>query len=49
MSRRGNPGITIRLTQDQIDRLKAIATQRGQSLSDLVRDAIQLLLLIDKK
>ena len=49
MARKGNPNVTIRLTPDQIERLKAIAAARGISLSALLRMAIQFFLLEEQK
>ena len=46
---KGNPTINLRLTQDQIDRLKAIAAERGISLSALIRMAIQYFLLSENE
>lgn len=49
MARKGNPNVTIRLTPDQIERLKGIAADKEMSLSALLRMAIQLFLLSEKK
>lgn len=38
---KGRPRITLRLSADQIDQLKQIATERGLSVSDIIRDLIE--------
>lgn len=46
---KGNPLVSLRLTQDQITRLKAIAAERGISLSVLLRMAIQHFLFSEQQ
>ena len=46
---KGNPVITLRLTPDQVAILRKEAEARGQTLSQLIRDAIQLYLFQTKK
>lgn len=38
----GNPQIIFRVTPAERDQLRAVAQQRGQSVSDLVREAVRL-------
>lgn len=38
----GNPQVIFRLTPDERDQLFAVAQQRGQTVSDLVREAVRL-------
>ena len=45
MPTKGNPAICIRLTADQIARLKRIAAEQGTTTTQLVRDAINFYLL----
>ena len=47
MPTKGNPAICIRLTADQIARLKRIAAEKGVTTAQLVRDALTMYLLQD--
>ena len=46
---RGSPGITLRLTAEQIARLKEAAKARNLSVSELIREAIRLYLMAEYK
>ena len=48
MARRGNPGLTVRLTAEQIERIKEFAEQHGLTTSELVREALKLYMLKSK-
>ena len=45
MPTKGNPAVCVRLTADQIARLKRIAAEKGITTAQLIRDALTLYLL----
>lgn len=46
---RGNPSVQVRLTKEQVERLRKLAEERKISLSDLIREALRAYLLAEYK